>query len=332
MKNRIASLDGLRAISICLVILGHAYGTHGYPTNRFTSFVHPLAHFGVQIFFVISGFLITSLLLKERASTGHVNLLAFYRRRTFRILPAATAYIATVVLLWAAIGRGFPTRFVLAACTYTMNYLHSTPWQLSHLWSLAVEEQFYLVWPILFTLFYRARKLTCLAVMILAPLARHAEVLGLETPIHADLLAPGCLLALFPAFRLPQWMYSLAFTLFACGSTVAMAIFMLDRNVLTWGIVPCLVALCLHILVQREDRFLNSRLIVYLGGLSYALYLCQQPFLNKHSSHWYAAFPQNIVLSVIAALVMHYAIEKPVLALGHRSVKKKKESRTLVAA
>ncbi len=120
--------------------------------TRFTSFIDPLARFGVQIFFVISGFLITTLLLRERACyRSTVDLLAFYRRRTFRIFPAAMAYILVVVSVWAAIGRAFQARYVFGALTYTMNYMRKPPWQLRHLWSLGVEEQFYIVWPILFT-------------------------------------------------------------------------------------------------------------------------------------------------------------------------------------
>ena len=126
-------------------------------------------------------------------------------------------------------------------------------------------------------------------------------------------------------------MYSLPSTLLLSSSAVAAALFLRDRNVLTWGVTPCLVALCLHILIERKDRLLNNTCVIYVGGLSYALYLCQQPFLNNHSLRWHTAFPQNIILAVISALVMHYAIEKPMLALGHRSAKRK-ELRMLVPA
>jgi peptidoglycan/LPS O-acetylase OafA/YrhL len=313
LSNRIASLDGLRAASILLVILGHLLGTQGYPKNEFTHFFEPLAPFGVRVFFVISGFLITTLLLREHEATGTNNLPNFYLRRAYRIFPAAIVYISLATILWAVTGHSFRGKYILAAYTYTMNYMSKPPWQLRHLWSLGVEEQFYLVWPIVLILFFRWRKGICWAAMLIAPMSRYLGMTHSVLPAVADLLAPGCLLAFYAANRLPRWMYRLPAALATCGAAIAAGIIMPQRNMLYRGITPLLIAISIHILVVRKDRLLNNRVIAYVGTLSYALYLCQQGFINAGSHRWYAAFPQNVGLVIIAALLMHYLIERPML-------------------
>ena len=96
-SKRIPSLDGLRALSISLVLLGHLGGTRGFPVVELG--VGDYAHLGVVVFFVISGFLITRLLLAEQAKCGYISLKLFYARRTLRLLPASYAYIACILLL-----------------------------------------------------------------------------------------------------------------------------------------------------------------------------------------------------------------------------------------
>jgi peptidoglycan/LPS O-acetylase OafA/YrhL len=91
--KRIPSLDGLRAVSILMVVSAHLYGTAGWPHNHATKVLSAYGHFGVQVFFVISGFLITTLLLAEYGKNGRISLRGFYRRRSFRILPASLIYI-----------------------------------------------------------------------------------------------------------------------------------------------------------------------------------------------------------------------------------------------
>ena len=326
-KKRIDSLDGLRAFSILFVILGHLLGTNHYPENYFTKLFEPLAPFGVKVFFTISGFLITTLLLRERDKTGSNNLLAFYRRRAYRIFPAAIVYTTLVVILWTATGHPYPHKFIIAAYTYTMNYMSKQPWQLRHLWSLGVEEQFYLVWPLVLVLFFRARKWICWAIMIIAPISRHLGMVHATLPAVADALAPGCLLAFYGDSRLPEWMYSLPVTIGASGTAIALGFIMPQRNTIYRGITPLFIALSIHILIVRKDWLLNNRVIMYVGTLSYALYLCQQGFLNAGSHRWYATFPENVSLAIMAALLMHYLIERPMLAKReHRTVPSKSGS------
>src|SRR6185503_16392845 len=147
VDRRVPSLDGLRAISIALVVFCHMAGTRGFPISEAAGNILPFAALGVRVFFVISGFLITKLLLAEWSRTGGIDLSRFYLRRTLRIMPpyyvllVAVAMAASVDLIRLAPGD------LAHAATYTSNYAPDRSWWIGHTWSLSVEEQFYLLWP-----------------------------------------------------------------------------------------------------------------------------------------------------------------------------------------
>jgi peptidoglycan/LPS O-acetylase OafA/YrhL len=153
VHDRLPALDGLRAVAVYLVVLFHA------GVARFSG-----GFIGVDVFFVLSGFLITRLLINEYVERGGIGLLAFYGRRIRRLLPAAWVAIVVTSVLYAAFASPLERRAVLgdarAAIFYVANWrfigkgqdyfadaLESSPFL--HLWSLAVEEQFYLLWPLL---------------------------------------------------------------------------------------------------------------------------------------------------------------------------------------
>ena len=159
--RRIPSLDGFRAISILMVCYGHLSGTRNFPVSivEYGRWCGDVAHLGVLVFFVISGFLITSLLMSEHEMTDAVSLKRFYLRRIVRIFPAFYAFIlvmAVATLLGAAqlTGRDFAY-----ALTYTVNFEPNRALQIGHLWSLSVEEQFYLLWPLTLLLLRERRAL-----------------------------------------------------------------------------------------------------------------------------------------------------------------------------
>jgi peptidoglycan/LPS O-acetylase OafA/YrhL len=203
MSRRIPSLDGLRAVSIAMVLVGHAAGTVGFPLRP-----APFAwgHLGVKIFFVISGYLITTLLLDEEARTGGISLGAFYVRRSLRIFPPFVAYAAAIVALERLELVRLRPGDLLAAATYTMNFHADRAWWLGHTWSLSVEEQFYLLWPAVIALLgARGGLRVALAAIGLAPLLRVAVFYGWPSqrplvdqafPLVFDALATGCALAL----------------------------------------------------------------------------------------------------------------------------------------
>ena len=139
MMNRIPSLDGARAIAILLAVWGH------WAEVRFQSPVAgAYASLGRRIFFVLSGYLITVLLMKEYDRTSTIGLRRFYVRRAYRILPAGILFMVPVFAIFWHELRWY---HMAAAAFYLVNYDFSHPWFLGHLWSLSVQEQFYFLWP-----------------------------------------------------------------------------------------------------------------------------------------------------------------------------------------
>ena len=128
-RSRIPSLDGLRAVSLACVLLAHLSGTRHFVRWEVLELY---GNFGVRIFFVISGYLITSLLLKEHEKTGKISLGDFYTRRAYRILPAAYAFMVVAI---ASHWRALSWSNISTAVTYTSNYCHGGNWVLGHLWS-----------------------------------------------------------------------------------------------------------------------------------------------------------------------------------------------------
>src|ERR1700722_8365542 len=168
--GRIASLDGLRAISIALVVGYHAINA-ATQVKSHRDYVGPWEHLfngglGVSIFFVISGFLITHLLLREMKKSGTISLKDFYIRRTFRIWPAFFFYLGIIVLLYWMHLIGIARRGVVAAGAFVYNYVpHVGNPLVAHSWSLSVEEQFYLFWPVVL-LALGSRRATVIALII----------------------------------------------------------------------------------------------------------------------------------------------------------------------
>jgi peptidoglycan/LPS O-acetylase OafA/YrhL len=345
--GRIPSLDGLRALSIVLVLLSHLAGTRGFPVGRHAMhrFLDP-GYLGVRIFFVISGYLITRLLLEERVRSGTISLAGFYARRAFRIFPAFLVFVAAMAVA-SALGlvRAEAHDFVYAL-TYTMNFHipHSGDWALGHLWSLSVEEQFYLLWPaLLLALGTRGGLRAATAMLVVAPACRYACRYALDRlgpsldllmsstfPTVADQVATGCLLAGFEGkLDDPRWKRFATSPWFVVVPLAAVAAANAGAHpfvnlVLAQAFINVAVALCVHRVVRWPEgalgRLLNARPVALLGFLSYSLYLWQQPFLDRESDTWWCRFPLNIVLALAAATLSYRLVERPLRALwAHRA-------------
>jgi peptidoglycan/LPS O-acetylase OafA/YrhL len=333
IEHRMPSLDGLRAVSILMVLLGHLSGTRNFQSVDLG--IGNYAHLGVTVFFVISGFLITSLLISEQSASGRISLKLFYLRRTLRILPASYVYLIVLSALCALSLITVPRVSMICAFTYTINYLPGHAWEVGHLWSLSVEEQFYLLWPFAFSALGRRRGIVAsVAVMALAIFARAgARVFLIGTPYRdlpmfpmvADSLATGCILALTRSWLEKQsWYLNLFRPVPALAITAVILILnrfaeytivgVLGTSIINIGIA-LLVNRCVFKHKDYVGAFLNWRPVVFIGVLSYSLYVWQQLFLNRNSSSWINAFPENILLAAGAALASYYVIEMPMVGL-----------------
>jgi peptidoglycan/LPS O-acetylase OafA/YrhL len=333
LPAQIPSLDGLRAVSVLAVIVGHAVDTYGGPI--FLGPARHLGNLGVRVFFLISGFLITTLLLREYAARGRISLRNFYIRRTIRIWPAAYAFLAVVAVLYALdLVVATPRDFAHAA-TFTMNYYDAHTWVLNHLWSLAVEEQFYLVWPLLILL-AGVRRLRAAALVLVSGalvvrwLLWHAdggatgEQMTRRFEAVADALAAGALLACcYNAWMANGAYRAFVLSLFApltglallggsfLGYFVAPELFYVYGQTLANAGILLLINHSVASPGGLAGTLLNWRPLAFVGVISYSLYLWQNLFLNPDRPYWWATFPTNVGLTFAAGVLSYYLVEKP---------------------
>jgi len=332
---RLPSLDGLRAISIALVIVSHVAALHLVPGLDKSWRIDP-GNLGVRTFFVISGFLITSLLLEERRTSGTISLPRFYLRRTFRIMPAFFVFLLAMGLAAALGWQTLSGRSLLHAATYTSNY-YAADWPVGHSWSLSVEEQFYLLWPgvLLLALLRggeRGAFRAAAAMLLVSPLLRLFAAVSGHWPDNpryafetvADALAVGCLLA---RYRNTLWTWAPSRRLlvsYAAGWWPVAVLVLAAMNV-RWPIFGAALGISLLNVaiafgVERSvslpeagvGRLLNARLLGLVGTWSYSLYLWQQPFLAEHAS---LALPVRVAALLTCAVASYYLVERPTLRL-----------------
>jgi peptidoglycan/LPS O-acetylase OafA/YrhL len=330
--SRIPSLDGARAISIIFVVTAHLATSGTFPFAQ-RLWRLDVGNLGVRVFFVISGFLITSLLIEESARTGDISLRNFYLRRFFRIVPAYWLFLLTVATLvpTGTVSATYPD--ILKATLYVSNY--AIPgFAVGHTWSLSVEEQFYLLWPLaLIALGIRRALFIAALVLIISPAFRAADDLGLwhtharyafETV--ADALATGCLLAgwrdrLWKLSSYRSLLSSRIFLLLPFAVIIAMAF---GGETILWDCLGISVLnACVAITLDRYMRFrdsiggklLNWSPLVWIGMLSYSIYLWQQLFLDDSHS---LGFPLNLFCIAVCAMTSYFLVEAPMLKVGKK--------------
>jgi peptidoglycan/LPS O-acetylase OafA/YrhL len=344
----VAALDGVRAIAVTAVLLFHA-GVPGVPGG----------FLGVDLFFVLSGFLITSLLLRELSGTGHIDLGRFWVRRARRLLPAAFLVIA-VSLVVAAIflpGEAARTRAdALASFVYVNNWEqiladHSyfvafeRPSLLQHLWSLAVEEQFYLLWPLVLGLLLgrlgrrwtialtlAGALLSALAMALLFTPGEDASRAWFGTDTHASGLLVGALLAFaWPLGRFHSAPRKSAATLLDVAAVAALAAVV--AAMLTWneadpvvyrgGLLAFAIAAAVLLAAVshpacRAGALLGVAPMQWIGARSYGIYLWHWPVMaltrpgvDVALSRWILV-PLQIAAAVALAAASYRWVEQPV--------------------
>jgi len=338
-ESRIPSLDGLRATSIAFVLIGHGLSefqrAHHVPG---LGILVSYGELGVRVFFCISGFLITSLLMAERRVSGRIDFAAFYLRRAFRILPAYWAFLIAVALVGAS-GR-LPCSLVdlRRALLFVTDYL-PVSWCFGHTWSLSVEEQFYLFWPL--TLWLAGERLALVLAVLLglaAPIFRLTAATEAISGLHyqIDGLMIGVVLALLRerhgtrALRLYGGnVMATVSVLFVLVVSPAVTGLFAHRGLSLklapvgsiWEVlaIGSIVLWAVHHAQTALGRALNWGPIVHLGLMSYSLYLWQQPFLFQGLS---GAGPGRILVHAAAAFLCaelsYFLVERPFMALRRR--------------
>ncbi len=347
LRGYVPELDGMRGVAILAVMCFHF-------NMRFAKG----AFIGVDIFFVLSGFLITALLIKEHDTKERINLKRFYLRRVLRLAPALVLLL--VVFLALSVKFLSSARVMsnaidsLITLFYATNWVRAldirSPYVLAHTWSLSIEEQFYILWPgilMLLLRYVRSRNVMLAAVSALALLSWGTRVLlvlsgasvdrlynGFDTRV--DMLLVGCALGLAMSSnsineklqkRLPGALRFLA--------PVAALILIYFMHTLYWKslhlylwvffvIEALTVVLILDIFISKRSivkRILSFRLFVWIGSISYGLYLWHYPvylvLIEKKLSANSVLMISFLVTFVIATL-SYYLMERPILKLKKR--------------
>lgn len=346
-KDFLPSLNGIRAVCILLVLGSHFPNSAGFPEALRPAVPYVAnGHLGVTIFFVLSGFLITYLLAREEESQGAVSLRLFYLRRSLRILPVYFAYVLAVFVIDCLTNLNLSFQQYLTALTFTKNYWPGQ-WIDTHLWSLAVEEQFYLIWPLIFAKTSdRIRIGFAIALILVAPFARvFFYTQGMPGPrlfsfmANMDSLMLGSLAGW--AIQRSQW-----FVDCICKASWPPARFFAVAAIYgVWQIeahhklavltVPFAITvqsvaaaflIASYVLSKRGLGFalLNTAPVASLGVLSFSIYIWQQPFFDKSSSYGASdsfallTFPVNLIAALLVAALSYHLLEQPLLRLRQR--------------
>lgn len=304
------ALDGLRALAVLLVLAYHARAPFA-----------PGGFIGVDVFFVLSGFLITRILRAQQARDGRIDIAAFYWRRARRLYPALLlmllVYLLAAPRIWPELAHG---RDALLAATYVANWsivLIQAPVVLSHTWSLAIEEQFYLLWPLLLVVLPQRRALHALvALFILTTLWRLYGVLG-DMPLWAayvrlDTRLSGLVLGAVIAVAEPRVLRPRAWMLAGLLGLLVLTLASrwLSPHYLRYGISLTEFAAAALILgaVHQPGGWLAQSWLVWLGRLSYGIYLWHYPLMRAVRDDWHWATTLLVCgLASVALAALSYA-------------------------
>jgi len=356
-QGQIPSLNGWRAVAILLVMLDHAKFTVGFPIDRLPGWALVLfeqGNLGVRIFFVLSGLLITHLLLREAEGSGAVSLGQFFLRRCLRILPVYLLYLGVLASLGAMNVYASESNICwIGALTFTRNMVGPISSYTGHFWSLAVEEQFYLIWPLCLVActLWRYPHLASRILLVpicLCPLIRMGafgiyadgefpgRILGGNSIlVYADSLAMGCLGAFWirrmpvrkPLAR-PTFLFAAAMGVVAIGAGWTAPSGWGGRVLGAFipSVQAAAILIAMWISTQHRNgvafRILNAAPMNKLGVLSYSLYIWHVLFLCNLSGSSLRALLYDWrswwLAALATAALSYYAVERPLLRLKRR--------------
>ena len=351
--GQIPSLNGIRAVAVSLVVFAHSGLEDIVPGGL-----------GVTIFFVLSGYLITTLMRIEFATTGTLAFKAFYMRRLLRLMPPLllVIIIAAALSYTGIIDGHYSPEGLLSLLFYFGNYyviahdFHGIPAGLGVIWSLAVEEHYYLVFPALALLLlrfgHRQLSVLLLSLACLAVLAwRYALMLhgvseayiGMATDTRVDAILVGCTMALgmnpwLDAVPQKNTYRDAAITILCVMALLATLLYRdpLFRTTLRYSVQSIAIAPLIYLSVARADqwpfRWLNLRPVARLGVLSYSVYLSHQVILFGIEAHWpdlgwLPTTAATVILTLAFAEAMNRYVERPFARLRRRLHRERSSSR-----
>jgi peptidoglycan/LPS O-acetylase OafA/YrhL len=322
--NYIPELDGIRAIAIVLVLLTHA----NFQLARF-------GYLGVQVFFSLSGFLITSILLLEK-SNHELSLKGFYIRRAFRLLPALFVFLLFIQLYNWIFEEGQRLEAIQGEIIASLFYVYNLSWLwnegilITHMWSLAVEEQFYLIWPLIFVLLGGLRLFPWALFGFILVSILFKIFIGSDVwySLAQESLFMGCLAAIINQnikIQIPNWLNSMIFT-----SLIILGVFLTNISTSFERLLPWMVGFiaCIPIISftnGEKNQLLSNSIIVYLGKLSYSLYLWHVPIFKWFQ--WYSTiepwqgFMLKFIVTFFISATSYHFIEKPMIKFGRKLLK-----------
>ena len=337
--SHLPGLDGLRGLSIIMVVIGHIFWNSKYEYLSIGSV-------GVDTFFVISGFLITTLLLKEKVNSGSILLKRFYIRRILRIMPVAYLYIFIVVLLNIIFRLNISFRSFATAALYLKNipFKNSGEWYTGHFWSLSVEEQFYLIFPALLVLSKNKYIFIVISAILFIEasefIAYGGAIIKSSNLFHnvifgiVDVFGNGTVEILigsltslllfkqvikFDHVKINYWI----------SSILLITAFLIDTFFYNSIISSIIFSVCISFVIVNNLHQLNflgtllsNKVLVKIGLLSYSIYIWQQLFLKNQPWSGCFKYSNSIILNLIglgiAAFLSYYLYERHFLKLKNR--------------
>lgn len=342
---KIPSLNGIRGLAAMAVVFGHIQRENQFVLAGW------IRGYAVMCFFVLSGFLITNLLLQEHDKTNTVSLKNFYIRRSLRIFPAFWIFCAVFLAIYLVEGRHLAWPAYVAAVLYVSDYymaIHGIGSVMTHTWSLAIKEQFYLLWPFIYKRFsFSQATLEKILIISILFIWVHRMILqyGFHAPgdyiycafdTRADALAIGCVMAVLAhADRMPTWLSDKKWLGLVAAITVP-AVGMVG-GLLAYMLVPMAFAVVILQSVRFYQspayRWLNWGFTQRLGLWSYSIYLYHviTHRIVPERLGWLGV-ALEIVLAVALGAGSYYAVEKPFLAFRERRFRTTREKSVTMAS
>ena len=330
-KARLDALDGWRAVAVLLVIVHHLTGYSALKSKvpAGIGFLERYGFLGVYIFFVISGYVICSVLRQEYENNGRISLGAFYIRRCFRILPPLWLFLLVIVVLNYSGAIRTPPKDTLRAATFVSNVMPIGSWNVYHTWSLAFEEQFYIVFPIMLVIFspkmiwlFLSTVLSCPCVITACYLLKNGGIAWYA--VHFQFMLTGAAFALYSG-ELKRYLGKISAVSVYLGILAVFVIYGLPASagstILRLFVGCPLIGVVLFYTSHfncAAKRALSRPFVRFVGRVSYGVYLWQQLATGYYEGTSVLLYSATLCLMAIVCVVSFRYLETPMIRLGSR--------------